>query len=104
SLYGIGNAFLLGLFATPAHVGYFASAEKISRAFFGLLNPIREALFPRLSNLARHAPKDAARLARAGVAVMGAGGILLAVSVYIFSPMLIRLLMGQAFAPAVQVL
>src|SRR5262249_107653 len=50
SLYGVGNAFLLGLFAAPAEVGYFASAEKISRAIYGLLNPIRDALYPRLSH------------------------------------------------------
>jgi len=32
SLYGVGNVFLLGLFATPEIVGYFAVAEKISKA------------------------------------------------------------------------
>src|SRR5579859_218656 len=35
---------------------------------------------------------------------MGAGGILLGVSVFAFAPLLIRLLMGQAFEPAVAVL
>ena len=28
SLFGVENAFILGLFATPTQVGYFASAEK----------------------------------------------------------------------------
>ena len=65
SLYGIGNAFVLGLFAPPAVVGYFASAEKISRAAFGLLNPIRETLYPRLSGLFVSSPARGARLARA---------------------------------------
>jgi PST family polysaccharide transporter len=51
SLYGVGNAFLLGLFAPPTLVGYFASAEKLSRAAFGLLNPIRETLYPRISRI-----------------------------------------------------
>jgi len=37
-------AFILGLFAPAASVGYFAIAEKISKAAFGLLNPVREAL------------------------------------------------------------
>jgi PST family polysaccharide transporter len=104
SLYGVLNAFILGLFASPAQVGYFASAEKISRAMFGLLNPIREAIYPRLSSLAHEAPKRAARLARIGVTVMGAGGVLLSSFVYLFAPLLIRLLMGQAFGPAVTVL
>jgi PST family polysaccharide transporter len=104
SLFGVLNAFILGLFASPTQVGYFASAEKISRAIFGLLNPIREALYPRLSSLAHHAPRSAAQLARVGVAVMAAGGIFLSSTVFLFAPLLIRLLMGQAFGPAVTVL
>ena len=104
SLYGVQNSFILGLFATPAQVGYFASAEKISKAVFGLLNPIREALYPRLSNMAHHSPEDAARLARAGVVVMVTGGFALAGGLYFSAPLLIRLLMGAAFTPAVKVL
>jgi PST family polysaccharide transporter len=104
SLYGVQNAFILGLFATPAEVGYFASAEKISKAVFGLLNPIREALYPRLSSVAHRSPTDAAKLARIGVIVMVAGGVLLAGGLFLFAPLLIRLLMGESFAPAVTVL
>ncbi len=104
SLYGVENAFILGLFVSPVQVGYFASAEKISRAIFGLLNPVREALYPRLSSIAHRSPKDALQLARTGVAVMVTGGVLLGASGFLFAPLLIRLLMGQAFAPAVAVL
>ena len=96
--------FPLGLFVSPVQVGYFAAAEKISRAAFGLLNPIREALYPRLSNMWNRSPKDALRLARIGATVMMSGGVLLAAGVFLFAPVLIRLLMGQAFTPAVTVL
>ncbi len=104
SLYGAGNAFVLGLFAPPTLVGYFASAEKISRAVFGLLNPIREALYPRLGNLAAAAPERAAKLARAGAIVTTAGGVLLGAGILGFAPWLVRVLMGPEFAPAIGVL
>lgn len=104
SLYGILNTFVLGIFASPAQVGYFASAEKVSRAAFGLLNPIRETLYPRLSNLALHSPWKAAKLARIGMLVMIAGGIVLSAGLFASAPLLIRLLMGAAFGPAVLVL
>jgi polysaccharide transporter, PST family len=104
SLYGVGNAFLLGLFASPVQVGYFASAEKISRAIFGLLNPIRESLYPRLSSIAHDSPESARKLARAGMIVMIGGGVVLGATVFAFAPALIGLLMGQAFGPAVTVL
>jgi PST family polysaccharide transporter len=104
SLYGVLNAFVLGLFATPVQVGYFASAEKISKAMYGLLNPIREALYPRLSSLAHTSPAQAAKLARIGMITMIGGGIVLGAGVFVFAPQMIRLLMGQAFSPAVTVL
>jgi PST family polysaccharide transporter len=104
SLYGVENVFILGLFVAPAEVGYFASAEKISRAIFGLLNPVRESLYPRLSSMAHRSPKDAARLARIGAAVMVTGGVLLGGGVFLFAPLLVSVLMGQAFGPAVAVL
>ena len=104
SLYGVGNAFVLGLFAPPVLVGYFASAEKISKAIFGLLNPIRDALYPRLSRMVGHSTRDAARLARAGAAIMALGGLLLGTFTFVFAPTMMRLLMGPAFAPAATIL
>ncbi|MDQ6664686.1 MAG: flippase [Acidobacteriota bacterium] len=104
SLYGAGNAFILGLFAPPVVVGYFSSAEKMGKAAFGLLNPIREALYPRLSHLAIHNPARGASLARLGAVVMGLGGLFTGGLLYLAAPVLIRILMGHAFDPAVQVL
>jgi polysaccharide transporter, PST family len=104
SLYGVGNAFLLGLFAPPTLVGYFASAEKISRAAFGLLNPIRETLYPRISHIISESPASAARLARMGAAISICGGVLLGLSLLLFAPWLVGVVMGPGFAEAVPVL
>jgi len=104
TLYTMGNAFILGLFAAPALVGYFAAAEKISRAVFGLFDPIRESLYPRLSHLVRKSPHQARRLARWGVAVTGLGGLFLGIAVFAFAPFLVRVLLGGDFQPAVNVL
>ena len=105
SLYGVGNAFLLGLFCTPELVGYFAAAEKIAKAGFGLLNPIREAMFPRLSHLAATGGEDAAApLARLGATLMISGGAVLAVGLFFAAPWASKLLLGGEFVPAVDVL
>jgi polysaccharide transporter, PST family len=104
SLYGIGNVFLLGLFAPAAVVGYFATAEKITKAMWGLLNPIREALYPRLSYLAASSEEAAARLARPAIALMVTAGLFLATALFFMAPWFIRLLAGPSFAPAVPVL
>ncbi|MGA8812245.1 MAG: flippase [Candidatus Sulfotelmatobacter sp.] len=104
SLYTSGNAFILGLFVSPQLVGYYAGAEKISKAFLGLLNPISQALYPRLSHLVHHARNRAARLAQIGVAVMGGGGTAMGALVFLLAPILVQVILGKGFAPAVPLL
>ena len=104
SLYGVANTFLLGLFAPAAVVGYFATAEKITKAMFGLLNPIRDSLYPRLIHLAASSEQAAAKLARRGVAVMVSGGFVLSAALFLMAPWFIKLLAGPSFTPAVPVL
>ncbi len=103
-LYSIGNVFILGLFAPPQIVGFFASAEKISKAICGLLLPIRDALFPRLSHMAVHSPEQSGRLTKIGAIAMGTGGALLTIATFAAAPQIVRLLLGPGFDPAVNVL
>ncbi|HME08510.1 MAG TPA: oligosaccharide flippase family protein [Bryobacteraceae bacterium] len=104
SLYGIGNVFLLGLFASPEIVGYFASAEKISKAAYGLMNPVRDAIYPRLSHLAKSGYEAAANLARLSASIIVGGGVLLGILLFLTAPLLIKLLLGASYEPAVLVL
>jgi len=104
SLYTVGNAFILGLFVSPQIVGYYAGAEKTSRAFLGLLNPISQTLYPRLSHLVHTARDRAVRLARIGVAVMGLGGVAMGALVFFLAPLLVRIVLGGEFAAAVPIL
>jgi PST family polysaccharide transporter len=104
SLYTVANAFILGLLAAPQLVGYYSGAEKISRALLGFLRPISQSLYPRLSHLVRHARAEAARLARVGVAIMGTGGALLGLATFVFARLLVRIILGRGFEPAIPVL
>jgi PST family polysaccharide transporter len=104
SLYTAGNAFILGLFVSPEFVGYYAGAEKISRAFLGILNPISQTLYPRLSHLVSHAQSRAARLARISIAIMGAAGTAIGILVFLLAPIIVRMVLGIHFGPSVPVL
>jgi PST family polysaccharide transporter len=104
SLYGVGNAFVLGLFASPAAVGYFSMAERISRAIYGLMDPIREAVYPRMSSLIEKSKEKAAHLAQIGSALMIAGGLGLGLGIYVLAPLMIRLAGAGSFRPAITVL
>jgi PST family polysaccharide transporter len=61
SLYTVANTLILGLFAPPQLVRYYAGAEKINKAFIGLLGPMSQALYPRFSHLV-HSSRDKATL------------------------------------------
>jgi PST family polysaccharide transporter len=104
SLYTVGNAFILGLFVSPQLVGYYAGAEKISRAFLGLFGPISQTLYPRLSHLVHHDRDRAARLARIGVITMAVGGAAIGIAVFLLAPLLVRLILGSTFVEAVPIL
>ena len=104
SLYTTGNAFILGLFVSPQIVGYYAGAEKVSKAFVGLLNPITQTLYPRLSHLAHQARERAATLAKIGFWIMGGGGVVLGILIFVSAPLLLRVALGSGFGPAVPVL
>jgi polysaccharide transporter, PST family len=104
SLYGVANAFLLGLYSTPVIVGYFGAAEKISKATAGLMNPIRESLYPRISNLVHQDHKEAVRLGKIGALYMICAGSFLSISLLVFAGPLITTLLGGPFEPAVRVL
>ena len=94
-----------GLYASPSVTGNFAIAEKISRATFGLLNPIRDAIFPRLSFLAVSSEAAAARLAQLGSFVMVGLGCLLSGGLLLFAPQLIHLVAGGSeFVESVTIL
>lgn len=104
TLYTGGNALILGLFVPPQFVGYYAAAEKISRASYRLLNPVTQALYPRMSYLVEHAREKAQRLARIGVVVVGIAGLGLSLLIFLSAPWLIRIVVGPEFAPSVPLL
>jgi polysaccharide transporter, PST family len=104
SIYGVGNAFLLGLYAPTTMVGYFGAAEKISKATAGLVNPIRESLYPRINNLMHRERGEALRLARIGSSMMIGLGLVLSAALFIFAAPVVSILMGSRFEPAVQLL
>jgi polysaccharide transporter, PST family len=102
--YSSANVLILALFAPAGVVGYYASAEKVSRAVVGLLLPIRDAFYPRLSQLAAHSVKEGQRLTRISAYIEIAAGFLLSVVTFAGAHLIVRLVFGQTFEPAVPIL
>lgn len=56
SLYTATNTVVLGLFSSPAVVGYYAAAEKLVRALQQLFSPVQTLLMPQVAREAQEAP------------------------------------------------
>jgi polysaccharide transporter, PST family len=101
SVFTVGNSFLLGFFVSPEIVAYFSSAEKIARTAAMTLDPIRTAMFPRLSKSITM-DLSATRSSTTRVAlVMVLIGIFLSLVLVLAAPLIITILFGSAFSPAV---
>jgi PST family polysaccharide transporter len=102
-LYTSGNAFILGLFAPPEIVGYYAGAEKLVRAALQLFQPPYQALFPKMSGLVNRIPGKSARLARIGVILFGGSGLVGGGLIFICAPWLVRITLGAGYGAAVPI-
>ncbi len=102
--YSTANVLILSMFAPAGIVGYYASAEKVSKAIVGLLLPIRDAFYPRLSHLAAHSVKEGQRLAKISAYIEVAAGAVLSVATFVSAHLIIRLVFGPTFAAAVPIL
>lgn len=104
SLSTAANVLVLGLVAPPYVVGYYAGAEKISKASISLLQPVTQALLPRISHAVSGKTGQSDRLARLGFIVMALGGVGLGTATFVLAPWIVRAFLGKGFEPAIAVL
>jgi PST family polysaccharide transporter len=100
-LFSLGNTFLLGFFARSEIVGFYAGADRISRALSGLLAPASEAVYPRLSHVATQSRDRTQRLARLGAVIMCSAGLAMTVFLWVLAPWLVRILLGPGYDAAI---
>lgn len=104
SLYTTANVLLLGLFATPAVVGLFGGAERITRAALSAFAPFNQTFFPRVSYLMEHDPAAARRTTRASALAMLALGLAVGAFLAAAAPWIVAILLGPAYQAAVPLL
>ena len=102
--YSTANVLILALFAPASIVGYFASAEKLAKAMTGLLTPIRDAFYPRLSHLAAHSFVESQRLTRLSALIEVGAGLMLSVATFAGAHLIVGIVFGKTFEGAVPLL
>lgn len=104
SLYTAGNTFILGLFVPASQVGYYAGAERITRTLQGLLGPISQTLYPRVSHLIHQSQREAAHLVLSAMRLVLAGSLVIYAVTLAGAPTWVNLFLGREFMPAISVL
>ncbi len=104
SLYTMANTFILGFFTTAAGVAYYGGAERLVVAVIGLMSPITQALYPRMSHLAVNNREKATEAIQKALIFFGIMGLIAGGALIAFAPWIIRLVLGRAYGPAIPVM
>ncbi|OHD90694.1 oligosaccharide flippase family protein [Sulfuricurvum sp. RIFCSPLOWO2_12_FULL_43_24] len=95
---------ILGIVGGPAALGYYNLAERAKSAAITVLQPISQALFPRMCYLFQHDHKSAHRLLkRSAMILLGLSGIV-SIVLFVFAADVLRLLGGDEFIEGEHVL
>lgn len=103
-VYTLANSFILGILTTTQAVAYYGAGEKIVRAAISLLEPVSQALYPRISHLAVHDRRRAAHVVRQSLIALTVLGTLIGGLLAWLAPVLIRFVLGPGYDAAVPVL
>jgi len=104
NIYTTSNTFILGLFASETIVGYYAAADKIRMAFQGIQSVIAQTVFPYVNSLVKESYEKFILFIKRLVKLDFAIGLLISLILFIFSPQLTELFLGEKFAASGELL
>lgn len=102
-IFSLGNAFILGLFAPPQDVGYYAGAEKINSAAVGLLSPLSTALYPHSTAMIKESFPKAVRLTKTSFYVMITVSAGLMLIMWFGSGFIINTVLGREYTSSMKI-
>jgi len=104
SLYTISTTFILGVFTNNIIVGYYSAADKIIQAVKGLYGPLSQSLFPFVSKKVSDSKEKGIVLIRIITKYVFFITILLSLLVFVFSELLVSILLGKNYNNSILVL
>lgn len=103
-LYSSINTFLLGILSTNENVGYYSMAEKVYLALRGGLSPITQAVYPYLSRTYKNNRDNYYEKVRKISAIYFFIIVIISMSLYIFSDLIIQLLSNKEINQSIEIL
>jgi PST family polysaccharide transporter len=104
NVYTVSSTFILGLFTNNLVVGHFAAAEKLIQAINGLYLPVSQALYPFLNKKIENDRQAGLAFVRKVAGLVGGGMTLISALLFIFAPVIVRVMFGAGFEESVLLL
>lgn len=97
NLGGATNTFILGFFASNVIVGYYAVAERIIIMIASLLNPVFQAVYPHISQVASYSKEMAVAKIRKLMYLLKIPLLLLFLVFFLFAKQIVLFVLGSNF-------
>lgn len=107
TFYTIANLTILGNFdnITNAELGYYSGAHKIIMCVLMVTSmPIHIAIFPSISRKFAESKKDGIHYLKQMAKYIIVASIVISLLSYLFSPLMVKILLGKEFLPAIPLL
>ena len=104
NIYTTSNTFILGLFASETVVGYYVAADKIRMAFQGIQSVLSQTVFPYVTSLAKESYEKYILFIKKLLKLEFVIGFSVSLLLFVFSPQLVELLLGEKFAASGELL
>jgi PST family polysaccharide transporter len=101
---GSVHRLVLGEVASVAVLGEYTGAEKITRVFQQGMWPVNQALYPRLAQQAHQSPAHAMKTVRLSFVFLGGLGLVFGIFIFVAAPLLVQIVLGDAFKQSAPVL
>ena len=104
TIYTRSNTFILGLIAAPEAAGYYGTALRLVDTAKTLVSPLSTAIFPHVSRLSHENPEGAVAFLRRHTGRLMLPFLAISLALLAGAPLVIRILNGKQYAPAVPLL
>jgi polysaccharide transporter, PST family len=101
NLYTASNTFLLGIFTNDTVVGYYSSAEKVIKAFQGLISPVSQTIFPYVNRLVQTSRDRALNFIKKILLLVGSGTCIVSLILLLFSGFIVRVVLGEEYTNSI---
>lgn len=104
NIYTSTNAVVVGVIGGPPGIAIYAAADRLRTAAQGVVSPISQAIYPHSNRLIAEDRSAGLAFGRKLLLIQGGVTAIISLALLIGAPVLIPLLAGAAFSPAILVL